>query len=239
MALLAAYAGSLPRSLSDGEDFWKKTAMVRAGIAADQLSWVYHNFGARLSVSGLLNATFGSGTIGPTIVGGMRGTTAGVVNSGRVSEFGASTVAGLGCAQFIPTSATGKWWIGGRFKIVTAVGANAKLGIGGRSGTTATNANNTDDIMLGVKGSTSTTNYVLYASAGVAIDSGVAIDTSVHDFQAWRDGATTYVQVDNNAIVSGTARPTANCSLGVYWFEVDATQRDVDYYWIAGGTVRT
>lgn len=219
---VVAYGPSLGR---DHADHWKRIAASRLGLPASNLIWAHRSISLEHSIA---SVAIGSGTA----AAGAKGITlssAGVANSGRSIGLDNLNLA----KASIPTAATGKWWIGGQIEITTAIGNQATIGIGVNPTVPSTVAH---ELMFGVVGATSTTNFVAVGTAGATIDSGIAIDTAAHDFQVWRDGVNTYVQVDNNPIVSGTARPNASgIAIGLLG-EVSTTTRTAIFRWLAVAT---
>lgn len=214
-----------PSPFLDMEDAWKRRAGRDMGTTQSTMLVDIQRWWSRATASSGTSIIYGSGA-SAVVASARQLTTAAAANSGLSTL--AAAVATVGTAQNILTGNV-QWWMGGYFKVSSAIGATTQAGIGATTAINNSIVPPVPELLLGVYGPTSTTNFVLWGAAGTAIDSGVAIDTNFHSFYAWRDGATSYVQVDSNAPASGTAAPSAasNLLLG-HVFEVAATLRTVD-----------
>lgn len=165
------------------------------------------------------------------------GTAAAFSNLGVLSVSNSAAAAGVQRPHAILPGAT-KWWIGGQFQLLTGApfAATAMAGLVLADNLPAALTLATASMVLGVHGPTSTTKFSLWGAAGTAMDTGINIDTNMHRFDAWSDGASTYAQVDSGAIVSGNARPSAKCALpSLHIFDSAVhTAISLDTGWYAG-----
>lgn len=220
-------ANDPPTGAFDLEDYWKRIAAQRLGLAPTQMLWLWvPTWGLGIMQSVAIAA-------GTAIAGTKAWRLASVAatpNTGRQLQINT-----LGLLQaIIPTAATAKYWIGARFGTPVAPAAGSATGIIAKQNVTADGSR---ELLCGIDKAVSATNYVVSGAAGASLNLGVAIETTLrHDFQVWRDGVNTFGQVDNNAMVSGTARPSADSQPYFQLFEGGATQTFADLEWYAVAT---
>lgn len=149
---------------------------------------------------------------------------------------GSSTVPGGG-NPLITNSTTKRWYIAARFKVATAVDAQAVVAVGMDEGT--------NSVMIGVVGGLSTTNFVVQHSGlrtGTAISLS-AIDTSTHVFEMWSPGTAQICgRMDGGAVSCGTQ--TTAVALSPYqriWVQngTTAANRAMHVDWFIAATERS
>lgn len=127
-----------------------------------------------------------------------------------------------------------KWWLKARFACNYAgsgggpAGAASVMGIGAVASGQALAAGTPHELMIGVDGAGA--NFVMTGGAGVTIDSGVPVDAVVRDHKGWRDGSTSYYQINSGAAVSGSARPSAASRAVVLAYDSAAVLQVVDVF---------
>lgn len=227
MAVLATAYGPPAGGLTV-EDTVRALAASKLGVVPDQLLFAYHNFAAR-GATGVAVSTAGGGTQS-YVSKALRLSTAAA--GGASASVDMAAAIGGTRSQFILNGATDKWWIGSYMAVATAVGAAAIVGSGAASGVGAV------ELMTGGYGPSSQVNFVGFGSTGAVIDSGVPLDTTKRMHQMWRDGVTSYYQIDALSPVSGTARPTSNAGLYAATFDSAAVLRNLDLVWYACATTK-
>jgi len=125
-----------------------------------------------------------------------------------------------------------KFWFKARMAINKfaggPVGAATVLGIAFRSTGVA---NGTHELVCGVDGAVSTTNFIVTATAGSTMDSGVPIDSNVRDHKIVRvNGTDTLYYIDDVLKVTGNARPNANSHGCLMAFDSAAVAQECDMY---------
>lgn len=197
-----------PAAPLDLQDYLKALAAMRLGVPAASLVTLFRSFAAEMD-QGLPSQTVGGTGSRNAQTGCIRLSSGGTANSGWEVWGGGSgppPVATL-TPKIIPGGAGVKWLMQSRFKIGAGAAVDAQdMRIVGAS-TTAAN-----QLRMGVRGATSTTNFTLSAAAGATIDSGIAIDNNWNDHCAWRDATNSYYQISANAPVQGTAQAAADAS---------------------------
>lgn len=162
---------------------------------------------------------------------GLRYSTEGVANSGFVGTYPVASLNST-VAQHFLTGLTDKWWMKMRMAVNRSgssggpAGAATVLGIGARSNTTSTSDQH--DLLMGVEGNGG--NFVLNGTAGVSIDSGLAVDALVHDHKGFRDGVNSYYKIDGILKGTSTVRPATAAQAVILGFDTAATKQVVDFY---------
>lgn len=210
----------------DVEDYWRRIAAMRLGTPPQELLWDYSLSALVLRGQGAANGgvrTFEEHATGLPV---QRVSSGGGANGTSVIGQSSST----NIQKTFKTSATSKWWFAGEFALNTTVGAATVLGLGA---TSSTGVDGTRTMMLGGDGATSTTNFVLYGSAGTPMDLGLALDTNMYQWEVFRDGVNTTVFRNGVLVANGSARPGADSRLFGVAFDTAATTRSFDIVWWA------
>jgi hypothetical protein len=92
------------------------------------------------------------------------------------------------------------------------VGAGVKTGIYGR--TTTTVPTQVTEFFFGIDGATNVNNFVCTGAAGVAMDSGVAINANDHEHEIVHVGGVTRYWIDRVLRATGNAAPSTNAVAG-------------------------
>jgi hypothetical protein len=129
------------------------------------------------------------------------------LSTGTTSNCTAAVISGTDGANFSKSMrSAADWYFSGRFSIPTTPTTGTQLIIGGWDSSGLTTS-----IRVGVDVAVNATNYCMVGGAGSAIDSGIPFDVNVkHRFRAWRTGGVSFLQIDNNAPISGTANLSAD-----------------------------
>lgn len=219
----AAESGSAP---ADIEETIKQTAATALSADADDLVFVCHVAAARGGNG--ISVSVGSGG------GAAWGTDAYVLSANGASSFALAEFGNTISTTRPAVIRTGgvKWWTGAYYKINTAIHASSSIGVG------AFSTSGTQEVVVGVRGAVSTTNFHMYGAAGTAIDSGVAIDTAYHLHEGYRDGTNSYYRIDGGTPVSGDARPNANAGPGAICNDNSSTLRELYLVWMAAAWVK-
>lgn len=131
-----------------------------------------------------------------------------------------------------------KWWLRTSMSVVggaAAIGAASRIGIGGTTDMVNPLPANRS-LMAGVVGNVSVANFAAAGTAGVAMDSGVAITADIREVTIWNDGASTFLSVaDRTGVllaspVTGNVRPAADSQAMFQCFDDSGNQRNVDLY---------
>lgn len=128
--------------------------------------------------------------------------------------------------------ATKKIWVGAYMSLNTAVAAGENLFVGSQDSA------GTDRLIIGARGSSSTTNFVAHGDTGGAIDSTIALDTNKHLHQFWRDGATGNYKIDTNATVQGDVRPSTTSAPVAKVVNASVNSRTMTVVWAAWAAER-
>jgi hypothetical protein len=209
----------------DAAAYARSLAEEALGVSGDDLLFHFHLFP-------------GTGDLGAQVIVGAPGNRSEVVNQlQRLNSGGAGFVIVAPTYEITEPNlfvagAAKKFWVGGEFALVaSAAAAGEHCGIGGIVSAS------TENMVIGMRGSTSVTNFVAYADLGSPIDSGLALDTTRRIHQFWRDGTTGNYKIDDLAVVQGNTRPAANCS-PIAVARSGAVARSVDFLWFAGAAPR-
>ena len=207
-------------------------------LAYDVQSYITQQALAALKLSprnmlSLFHETGAKGEVGVVVSLTGTGTRAGVAQALRLSS-GASGNAALGVTiassgpspEVVKAGAAKKFWLAGRFSLGGTTHVSGDL-----VGVTLFDNVGVTSMIIGVRGASSTANFVAYGTAGTFINSGIPFDTNKHIHRVWRDGATTYYQIDDNPPVSGDARPNVDSSPGAIALSA-AADRTVDINWL-------
>lgn len=147
--------------------------------------------------------------------------------NGEFTVYDAPRSAGDFAPRSVAAGAAVKVFLVCRMKFNTAVSATASMGCGLFDSATSIN------VIMGGRGPVSTTHYQCYGAVGTTINSGIALDTGVyHTHIYWRDGATSYYQIDNNAPVAGDVRVLNDSLRGICVRDtVSGANREIDFAW--------
>lgn len=213
----------------DTADRWKRIACNRLNASSDKVRFWFIPLGDGGEYTSAV-ANFVAGGTG----------TRSYVASGGEGFYRLDTGGATGTARFHPgnlaagfplpatAGASTKIWIGARKKHATAAGANSLSMVG------IWDAADAIQWGIGIRGPLSTTNFSVFGGTGTPFDTGVAIDTSVHDFELWRqDGATTQTAIDGILRATGDARATNNGGLAGHTTDAAGAQRQMDSVWWA------
>lgn len=207
----------------DQKDYWKRIAAARLNVSSDRLVGFFHPIA---TVGEYDSADFSASGTGlrAYIQGYYRLDTGGATGQGRYTP--GINAAAAPMPLPVAAGAATKFWIGMRAKFPTGTGANAISGIVLRDAAAA------NQFTLGQRGSQSTTNFVVFGASGTPFDTGMALDTAVHDFEIYRaDGATTVPVIDGVPRTTGNARPTNDCGIDLTVTDSAGAQRQMDVAW--------
>lgn len=139
-----------------------------------------------------------------------------------------------GYPAMFPTGSDGDWYLACRIDVATAPAATGQFGIIMRDP-----SNGDIDLVLGIKGSQSTTKWCIYGtgSGGVSVLSGTTVAAGFLVLEAYRKGGTTHLFV--NEVQEGTSAnvfPGGDCGVAFGGSGGTATSAIGSFDWIAAMT---
>lgn len=216
---------------------WRADASRALELGPSSLHLNDYQHGRGTAGSGTSVFVVGSGARSG-IVKGVRCTNGAAAAANNGINLGYGFVVTATSALLLLAAAGSKWWLRTMMSVVGGaggVGAATRIGIGGTSDmVNPLPANRT--FLAGVNGNVSVANFTANGTAGVAIDSGVAITADIREITAYHDGTNTWMTVADRtgallaSPVSGSAAPGANSQAMFQCFDDGGTQRNVDVY---------
>lgn len=213
----------------DDEDYWKSQALNDLGLDPDDMFWFWHPIYA-VGLNGL-----------PAPIAGGTGTAAGQLQAVRVDSGGTSggfykvvtSTPGQGTKLFAAGAAK-KVWMASRFALIAATYES-----GSATGVAANDLSTGEVAVVGVRGASSTANFVAWADTGGAfINSGVALDTAMRAHK-WRyNGTTSVYTLDGVDVGSSVMRISANAVGEVFTINNTNASRAADFRWMAFAALR-
>lgn len=212
-------------------DAWKLEAARDMGISPAEM--IFLPFGDMTSLGPGWTGSNGSGGARTAVTGafGSRLSTGG--GAGGFALFTSASGPTTASFEHVLAGTSAKWWLKSRLAANPAgagggpAGAGTSMGIGAAASGGALAAA-THELMVGVEGAGA--NFVMTGAAGSTIDSGLPVDALVRDHKGWRDGASSYYQIDSLARVAGSARPSANSRALVLSYDSAAVLQVVDLF---------
>lgn len=208
------------------EDLWRVRAQFLCGFTAPR--FLFREFQEDLGDIGDNAGTGSQAYVDGTIAEAASGATA----ASRGARILTYAIGGLTGPSTVPGGSSGVWYLATRFKLTTAVDAQAALRLAMRVGLT-TNS-------WGFNGSISDTKYSARFDNGPALVSTVSVDTAWHVLESWRVGGLTYLSVDGETPVSSNSYPSASGQMTIYAENgTTAANRAIQVDALITGTERT
>lgn len=177
------------------ESYWATRARALTGLLPQSSAWYFDHFVGALTGGAYSSAAVGGNQANLIAAGGVvqLNSTAAANTTGDVSMASALT----NFIHMIPGGSTKKFYAGIRLR-PSVVDAEAKYGFLSREQT-----GGTSEVLLGFNGATHASQWSLTCGTGSLVSGVAASTTAFTVVEAWRDGSTTYLAVNEAVVASG------------------------------------